>query len=257
MPPAGPAAAHDWATIAAVYSSIVTVASLSIAFPYYAIHLPPLWQVLGPVSNGLAGGVIAGSVAIAVYRISKRSKSREKKFVPARALVAELNQVHDAVQPADDRLMPTPQRYDAMSRAPDAARLTKGSMGVVGQGQQRMSKSGTRAHPLPDVPRQAYDGLVSSGGIFHIEPTLQLRLHEFYKRVECGDYEEVGRQIRPLVLEVARFRDINAPFTWADLALPVRRVATRLCRRRREQRKTQFRTGQTPEAMTGAPFGSR
>ena len=243
MRPAGPEPVHDRAAILAAYFAIAAAALLLAAAPYYAPALPLVWQHLEPVGNGLAGGVVAGSVAIAVYRVGRRSRSREKKFVPARALVAELERALDAVHPS---ALPGAAggRYERAGASPH-------------QYADADPHAGRPSIPPPGVPRRTYEGLVASGGMFYLDPTLQVRLHAFYEHAERGDRSTMGSMILPLMLDVAGFRDANAPFTWSGLAWPPRRALFRLRGRRRRRRRG---AGERPPTgtdgtTTGAPAG--
>lgn len=255
MPVPGQVAAHDRVAIAAVYSVILAAVSLWIAFPYYAPGLPSLWQALGPFGNGIAGGAVAGSVAIAVFRIGRRAESREKKLVPARALVAELNRAHDIVQFGRSVLSSALPDDEEADDAPDAVRLASIARSAIGRRHREEAGRGPLLRPPPDIPRRVYEGLVSSGGIFNLEPDLQLRLHAFYEYVERGDCEAVDQLLLPLVEELARFRDVNAPFAWSDLAWPPRCAMFGLRRWCQSRRKTRSRAGRETETMTGAPSG--
>lgn len=217
MRPAGPAAAHDLPTALAAYLVIAAAALLLAAFPHYAPALPSLLQALVPIGNGLAGGAVAGSVAIAVYRIGRRSKSREKKFLSASALVAELHKALEAVPPA---ATPAPARE-------------RRAVAGTGPSPDQDPQAGRPPRPLPDVPRRVYEGLVSSGALFQFDPTLQMRLHMFYEYVERGNREALGRMIPPLTEDVAVFWDANAPFKWSCLAWLPLCALSGLRRRRR------------------------
>ena len=237
MPAGGPAVAHDRAAIAAVYAAIIAAVSMLIAFPHYAPSLPSLWHALEPFGNGLAGGAVAGSVAIAVFRIGRRSESREKKLVAAKALAAELNQTHRIVKFDWGDSSPF-SSDDETDQVPDAVRLASSAKSAAGHSHHEAAEGGQVPRPLPNIPRRVYEGLVSSGGILHFEPNLQLRLNAFYEYVERGDREAVTQLIWPLVRDVGQFRDANSPFAWSDLAWPPRRAASGLrgwYRRRRKR----------------------
>ena len=93
--------------------------------------------------------------------------------------------------------------------------------------------------------------------MFYLDPTLQARLHAFYEHDERGDRSTMGSMILPLMLDVAGFRDANAPFTWSGLAWPPRRALFRLRGRRRRRRRG---AGERPPTgtdgtTTGAPAG--
>lgn len=255
MPAVGPtAAAYDRTTVAAVYSIMAAAASLLSGPSHYASHLPFLWQALEPASNGIVGGVVAGSVAITVYRIDKRSKSRDKKFVPARALAAELDRTLDAVQPAGGG-SPRASRYiDAMDSGIDSVQPAPSSKSAAGRAVHGGAESGMRPDLPPEVPRQVYEGLAGAGGVFQIEPMLQMRLHVFYEHAKRGDLGAVAKLIRPLVREVTLLRDANAPFEWSSMARPPRRAASRLRGRSAVTRKRPEAAGAS-ETAAYSPAG--
>ena len=164
-----------------------------------------------------------------MYRIGRSSESREKKFVPARALVAELNRALDIVQPDRGSPRSAPYVNTASSLAPDAGQAP-GSAKSASDGRAKGAENSPPPRPIPGIPRRVYEGLITSGGIFYLKPALQLRLHTFYEYVEQGDRGAVNRLIWPLMEELVLFRDANAPFTWSDLAWPPRRAASGLRR---------------------------
>ena len=210
-------------------------------------------QKLEPFGDGLAGGVVAGLVAITVFKLGRRIESREKKLVAARALVAELNEVLDIMQSGKGAL---PLAFSGDKEAdlvPNKEQLANNAKSAVGHSHHEAAGSGQLPRPPPEMPRRVYEGLVSSGGIFHLEPNLQLRLNTFYEYVERGDHKEVDQLIRPLMQELARFRDSNAPFTWSDLVWPPRRAMFVLRRWRKGRKKTRSQAGQSTRTGPGAP----
>ena len=226
-----------------LYLAIAAAAPLLAAFPYYAPALPLAWQYLEPVANGLAGGAIAGSVAIAMYWIGRRSRSREKKFVAARALVAELERTLDVVHPSEPA--PAGGRYERPDM-PASTRTGRAAEPAPAGGSYERTGTGLWPHADPDlhagqqgirppgVPRRVYEGLVASGGMFHLELTLQVRLHAFYDHADRDDRGALAPMIVPLMLDVAGFRDANAPFAWLGLAWPPRRMLSGLRLSRRQ-----------------------
>lgn len=253
MQAAGPATVHDRAVIATVYSAISAAVSLSIAFPHYAPSVPSLLYAREPFGNGLAGGIVAGLVAIAMFKTGRRAESREKKLVPARALVMELNETHDIMQSGRSALPPAFSGDEKANLAPDKEQLASSAKPAVDHSHHETAGSGQPSRLLPEMPRRVYDGLVSSGGIFHLEANLQLRLNTFYGYVERGDHKEVDQLIRPLIQELARFRDANAPFSWSDLGWPPRRAMFVLRRWRKGRKKTRSQAGQSTRTGAGAP----
>ena len=161
----------------------------------------------------------------------------------ARALVADLERALDAVHPSAPA--PAGGRYERLDM-PASAFTGRGAAPAPAGGRYERAGIGPRPHADPDlharrqgirppgVPRRAYEGLVASGGMFHLEPTLQARLHAFYDHAERDDSEALAPLILPLMLDVAGFRDANAPFAWLGLARPPRRMLSglRLSRRK-------------------------
>lgn len=172
-----------------------------------------------------------------MYWIGRRSRSREKKFVAARALVAELERTLDVVHPSEPA--PAGGRYERPDM-PASTRTRRAAAPAPAGGSYERTGTGPRPHADPDlhagrqgirppgVPRRAYEGLVASGGMFHLEPTLQARLHAFYDHADRDDRGALAPMIVPLMLDVAGFRDANAPFAWLGLAWPPRRMLSGL-----------------------------
>ena len=162
-----------------------------------------------------------------MYKIGRRSESREKKFVAARALVAEMNRAFNIAQSGRSSSSPAPRgdaAIDPASSGAQPADSTKPAIDERGKG----AEDAPQPRPIPGMPRRVYEGLITSGGLFYLEPALQLRLHVFYAYVEQGDLGAADWLIWPLMQETARFRDANAPFARSDLAWPLRRAASGL-----------------------------
>lgn len=58
------------------------------------------------------------------------------------------------------------------------------------------------AHPMKELPRGSYDGLVSSSGVAYFDVRLQMRLRSFYKDVDGHKYARLRRNVGSLRGEV-------------------------------------------------------
>lgn len=211
------APAYDRPMTALAYALIAAAASLTAALPHYAPRIPGILHSLEPVGNGIAGGAIAGSIAIGLYKADRRSKSREQKFLRARALVVDLNRIIGIMHGAGlDRFA-----TGAGHGRPGGRGCTREHLGAG----RPVRDSG-----LCDAARRMRDGLAASGGMLHLEAATQQRIHRLCELVEQGKHEEARGTARRLVRDIVSFRDANAPFGRKGLARPWLALAGRLRR---------------------------
>ena len=69
----------------------------------------------------------------------------------------------------------------------------------------------------PGASWRVYEGLVSSGGMSDFGELTQRRLHTFYGHLRREEYESAERMAGPLVVEMRRFRNDNAPLSLAAI----------------------------------------
>ena len=248
LPPADPVTGYDraaavWACMC-IYAVIVASISLIFASLYCAPCIEALGTAADRVGNGLAGGTLAGLIAISVYLGGQRSRSRSQKFMHARLLLVELETILATM---------TDSGFDR--------RVTRPGYERTGASRPHRRYSLERAVPASghfalSAPWRVYEGLVSSGGMSHFGELMQRRLHTFYGHLQRGEYESAMRMARPLVTEVRRFRSDNAPPSRAAtvrllFAVLVLGGRLRLPRRRRPRRRSNGRHsdagGSSPE----------
>lgn len=168
--------------------------------PFYcASCTSAIGTAAGSVGNGLAGGTIAGLIAICVYLGGQRSRSRSQKFKHARMLLVDLDLILFAL--SDDGI----DRHMARLRY----RRTR-----VGRSYHQYSDEGRAVPPerfTPGMSLLVYEGLINSGGMSHFGVLEQQRLHTFYGYLRQGNYERAARMARSLILCIRQFRNDNAP----------------------------------------------
>lgn len=64
-------------------------------------------------------------------------------------------------------------------------------------------------HLVGNIPRNTYDGLVSSAKIAIFDERLQRQLHTFYKNVASKQYDHIQNTISVLIEEINEFRRLN------------------------------------------------
>lgn len=170
------------------------------AYHLLGLDVRSLTQPLEPIANGLVGGLIAGAFAISLYLANKRSAARGGKFTRARALCVELDYIRKTLPDTSLGRFTTSPLYH---------------LGKIKGGRLEHSDFG---RPLPssgiasaDIHGSVYRGLVNSGGISIFEASLQERLYGLYDHFVRGGYDMVHEQVLPMMKEVARFMDENAP----------------------------------------------
>ena len=132
---------------------------------------------LAIVFNYAVEGAVAGLVAIVVYIITKHDESKNFKYNLARMLSVELESINI---------------------------LMAGS---------RMNRAVARAtYDVLDMPRETYDGLVSSGNIAHFDRKLQTVFQKFYAWERQRQYDRMESEIVHILDATKRFQDKNK--TW-------------------------------------------
>ena len=210
LPPAAPGAAHDRGAAWAVRGILFAAAALAALVWTFAPGID-LWSKIGHVGNGLVGGTVAGAIAIAMYRIGRRSRSREKKFLLAGALCIELIGIKDALQ----RSLPNSGIDRSRARAAYRRASVRADYSVSSPRLRRPVYASDKL--LQGTAGLVYRGLANSGGISCFEAAMQARLHRFYDHVGRAEYDMMVEIMMPLVRDVALFRDTNAPFALSSL----------------------------------------
>lgn len=171
--------------------------------PFYCASCTgALGTATGSVGNGLAGGAIAGLIAIGVYLGGQRSRARSQRFEHARMLLVDLDLILVAL--SDDGI----DRHVARPIYRQAR---------IGRSYHRHSYA-DRAVPAPDrfapsVSLLVYEGLVNSGGMSYFGELTQRRLHTFYGYLRRGQYEEAALMVESLTVNIRQFRNNNAPLS--------------------------------------------
>lgn len=196
---AGPAPSNRRDARTAAERAASAPALAPVALHLFELDIPALAHLLEPVASGLVGGLIAGTFAISLYLANKRSAARGEKFARARALCVELDYISKALPDA------------SLGRFTMSPTYHLGKNGVHSAHSELGRPSPSSGIAPAGMLGSAYRGLVNSGGISVFEASLQERLYGFYVHLERGDYDMVHEQALPMMREVAKFRDANAP----------------------------------------------
>ena len=212
MPPHARPAGCDWL---AVWAACAAAGAAGAVAAMSALRYPPLDAALGAigrVENGPAGGTAAGLVAIAPYTCGRRLRSRERKFRLADMLCIEMVGMRDAMPDYSPDASISRFRTSVQDPPPRAGAPTGGA---------HASRRPAPGRLPPSSHGMACTGLLIPGNLSRFEPALQARLHALYGRIGQGGHAAAGPMLRPMLREVAAFRDANAAFRLQDLARPL------------------------------------
>lgn len=232
---------YDRPAVLALYVAVAAGALLTIA----ASHNPALYDLLSGtvarIENGLAGGLVAGVIAVSIFLTSRRTRSREIKFRLADMLCIEMARMRDA--------MPDFVHDTGLGRFKTRPKYPAGQVAEPhdGGGNALRRPASAPNYLSRGATWPVYTGLLNSGGLSHFEPAMQARLHALYDRIERGEYDAAARLLHPLLRYIALFRDANAPFRPSHLLRPLPFVPSILRRWRGRGH------GRRRETMTGAP----
>ena len=121
--------------------------------------------------------ITPGSMSIILWYVfihQEKYKLKKERVVCAQAISTELNEIKDVVEPL------TWSRH------------------IV-----------STDHLVGDVPRNTYDGIMSSAKIVMFSEELQRQLHTFYRNVTSKQYDEIRNTISILIKEINEFRQSN------------------------------------------------
>ena len=234
---------YDRPAVLASYAVATVGALLTIAAWHNSVPYDAISGTVARIENGLAGGLVAGVIAVSIFLNGRRSRSRETKFRLADMLCVEMARMRDALP--DFTYGTALGRFKTRAKYPAvrAAEPPDGG-GNVTRRPASAPRDLSRAAPWP-----VYTGLLNSGGLSHFEATMQARLHALYYCLERGDYDAAVRLLPPLMRDTVLFRDTNAPFKPSHLLRPLP-FAPSILRRWRDRG-----SGKRRETMTGAPAG--
>lgn len=158
--------AHDRSATRAVHVILSVVVILTVLAGAFALDAQ-LWPKSEHVGNGIVGGIIAGSIAIAMYGIDRRPRSREKKFLLAGSLCVELIGILDSLK----IVLPVggigrPYASTAYCRAPVTTTYDVAL-------QRRRRPAHMPDNPLQETAGMVYRGLANSGGTSRFEAAMR------------------------------------------------------------------------------------
>lgn len=126
--------------------------------------------LVGPLVTGC---VMAGVLTI-LFLAQERFKARRERARYANLIAAELNRINDIIKP------PPWTRFDIRTN-----------------------------HPVGALPKNTYDGLVSSAMISIFDANLQRQIHAFYENATAKQYGYLRTNVKLLLNDVYAFRAWN------------------------------------------------